>query len=76
MTSAASTAAFTLEASVASAMFCFCLIPWTPVVFALSGDLTTSTTFHCGMRPFSVLSGDAVVHHSRVRTHHEPGERR
>jgi hypothetical protein len=39
----------------------------TAEIFALSTLVTTSFTFHAGMRPFSVFSGDAVVHHSRVR---------
>ena len=67
VTSAASTAAFTLAASVASATFDFCLIPCTSVVFDFSGEATTSCTFHCGMRPLIVLRGDAVVHQRRLR---------
>ena len=72
VTSAASTAAFTLDASVASAMNRFCLMSCTSEVFDFCGDATTSCTFHCGIRPFSVLRGDAVVIHSRLRSIMKP----
>ena len=35
-------------------------------------SVTTCCTFHCGIRPLSVLSGDAVVIQSRREDHQEP----
>ena len=66
-TSTASTAAFTFAASVGSTRFAFFWMPCTASILDFSGDLTTSCTFHCGIRPLIVLSGDAVVHQSRLR---------
>ncbi len=78
-TSTASTAAFTFAASVGSTWFAFFWMPCTAVDLGLArGRLTTCCTFHCGIRPLIVLSGDAVVHQSNAEDHHEahePGER-
>ena len=71
-TRTASTAAFTFAASVGSTRFAGFWMPWTASILESSGLWTTSCTSHCGIRPLIVLSGDEVVHQSRLRITMKP----
>ena len=71
VTRRASTAAFTFAASMVSTFsFFVSFLAWGYLM--ASGLLTNCCTFHAGMRPFSVLSGDDVVTHRVLRITMKP----